>query len=343
MFINTKLEYTLLLIKSIGNRSFKALGSLIGKSGDTVKRRLNRANENLELLAKIAVNFFAGSKQLYLIIDDTLIKKIYSRYMQGSGRFYDTKIGRKIMAYKLLCSAITDGKYALPLGAALLFDKDLVSEPILSKGDLVKKFILYAKKLFPRIRITIILDGAFASRDFLLWCTELSIDTEVRMHSNRKVLFKGQNIAIRDIKELFPKGRHMARTIKALWHDIPLEITAQRRIDKHGAESIIYQAATFTAKPSMHVAIYKKRWPIEKIFRTTKQHLGLQECFSLNIDVQMSHITSVLLAYSLLQLECKNRNLRTPEDALRHLKTKNMTSLIHHMLRMGEIFGAAYA
>ena len=75
MFINTKLEYTLLLIKSIGKRSFKALGSLIGKSGDTVKRRLNRANENLELLAKIAVNFFAGSKQLYLIIDDTLIKK----------------------------------------------------------------------------------------------------------------------------------------------------------------------------------------------------------------------------------------------------------------------------
>jgi len=51
----------------------------------------------------------------------------------------------------------------------------------------------------------------------------------------------------------------MARTIQVVWHDIPLFITAQRRIDKHGEESIVYQASTYEAKPSEHVGNYKNR------------------------------------------------------------------------------------
>lgn len=343
MFINMNLGYSILLIKATAKKSFEGMASLIHKSGDFVKRRLNKSADSTNLLSEIARYFFGDGKELYLAIDDTLIKKIYSRYMQGSGRFYDTQIARKIMAFKLFCSIVTDGRFGLPLGAAFLFDKDLLPEPVYSKFDLVEQFILKAQKLFPKTRIIVVLDGAFAAREFLNRCTQNSIPTEVRMHSNRKVVFQGQCIRIRDIKDLIPKGRHMARTIKVLWHEIPLSITAQRRIDKHGVESIIYQAATFEAKPSKHVSIYKKRWAIEKMFRTTKQHLGLQDCYSLNIAIQMNHITSVFLAYALAQLERKYQKVSTPEEAIRGLKRKNVPNLNRHFTRLTENFEVAYA
>lgn len=86
-------------------------------------------------MEKLAIDFFRNKKELVLAIDDTLIKKIYSTMMQGSGFFYDTKIGRTIRSYRLLCSAITDGKYVLPIKCAFLFDGKLLTEPITSKYD----------------------------------------------------------------------------------------------------------------------------------------------------------------------------------------------------------------
>lgn len=54
-----------------------------------------------------------------------------------------------------------------------------------------------------------------------------------------------------------------------------LDITAVRRIDKHGEESIVYQASTYREKPSEHIKNYKYRWPVEVFIRTTKQNIGL--------------------------------------------------------------------
>ena len=76
------------------------------------------------------------------------------------------------------------------------------------------------------------------------------------MFSIYVVQYNEEMIPIRDIKTLEPKGRQMARTIAVTWHGIPLFITAQRRIDKRGNESIVFQAATFQAKPYRHVQIY---------------------------------------------------------------------------------------
>jgi hypothetical protein len=62
-------------------------------------------------------------------------------------------------------------------------------------------------------------------------------------------------------------GRQMARTIKVEWHGIELHLTANKLINKNGSERIVYQAATYKAKPAEHVRAYKIRWTIEKLFR----------------------------------------------------------------------------
>lgn len=343
MFTNTILEYPLLTILSIGKRSFESLGKIIGRSGDTIKRRLQPAEESFRLMHKIADEVFRDKKKLVVAIDDTLVRKFFSRFMRGAGLFYDTKICRLIMAYRLLVIVVSDGKYTIPFRCTFLFAKELVTRAIESKNELVKRLFLTAEKLLPNKIIIFLADGAFASVELLGWAIQTKRSLQVRMHSNRVVEYQDKKIAIRDIKTLRPKGHQMARTITILWHGLRLYITAQRRIDKNGKETVVYQAATYKTKPSSHVKDYKKRWGIEKLFRTTKQYLGLQECFSTDIDTQLNHMAAVLLAYSIVQWDMKKRKYAKPEEAIRVLKTKKVDLLQQRFSRLDQIFGDVYA
>lgn len=333
-----KLEYISLLILSSTKRTFESLGRIIGKGGDTIRRRLVHPDRNLNLLVKIAQIVFKRDEELIVAIDDTLIRKMFSKAMRGTGFFFDTKLGRKIISFKLLCCTVTNGKITIPLSFDFLYDKDLLEEPMVSKNTLIEQMVKAVQKQLSDKRLIIVADGAFATTQFIKFCRENNLNAEFRMHSNRVVEYKGKRRCIRDIQTLQPRGRQMARTIEVLWHGMPLYITAQRRIDKHGQETIIYQVATYQAKPSKHVAVYKKRWGIEKMFRTTKQHLGLQECQSRNRDVQIRHVSAVLLAFALTQLEAKNRKFDTPEDAIRAFKLTNALSLQERLCRLVQIF-----
>lgn len=163
------------------------------------------------------------------------------------------------------------------------------------------------------------------------------------MRSNCTVIYKDEKIHIRDIKSLKPKGRQMARTINVMWHGIPLFITAQKRIDKKGQETVVFQASTFKEKPIRHVQIYQARWNIEKMFRTTKQHLGLQECSARKMETQESHIASVLLAYALLQCDQKRQSLSTPEAALRAAERRTGIFLTRYIDRLDRFINDVYA
>ena len=219
----------------------------------------------------------------------------------------------------------------------------MVPNPKETKYEWIKKIILKVKDLFPRTHIIVAADGAFASKDFLLWCVNNKVSAEVRMRSNCSVMYKNEKIRIRDIKELRPKGRQMARTTAVIWHGIPLFITAQRRIDKKGEESIVFQASTFEATPIRHVEIYQLRWNIEKMFRTTKQHLGLQECSARKMEIQESHIASVFFAYALLQCERKKQNLTTPKAALRAAERKKGKFLNRYIERLDRLIQDVYS
>lgn len=343
MFLkNTMIAYPVLLITSI-KKSFEAFGRTVGKTGKTICRWLKPAHEYYEVLLKLSIKEFATKKELILIFDDTLIRKIYSQLMEGAGRFYDTQLFRRIMGYKLLVAMLTDGSKSLPVAATLLFSKELVPNSKETKYEWICNIILKIQKLFPTTRIIIAADGAFASKEFLLWCTNNNIPVEVRMRSNCAVMYKNEKLRIRDIKELKPRGRQMARTIHVMWHGIPLFITAQKRIDKKGQESIVFQASTFKAKPIRHVQIYKTRWNIEKMFRTTKQNLGLQECSARKMETQESHIASVFLAYALLQCDQKKQNLSTPEAALRAAERRKGIFLNRYIDRLDRFINDIYA
>jgi DDE family transposase len=341
-FKNIAIAYPVLLITSI-RKGFEAFGRVVGKTGKTVARWLLEAQVYYDQITILLRYQFRNAKQLVLVVDDTLIKKIYSQLMEGSGLFYDTQARRRIIAYKLLAAMLTDGKQAIPFSSTFLFSKELLPNPKESKYDWIKKIIRMIQLLFPNVRIIVTADGGFSSKDFLRWCSENKIDVEVRMRSNCVAEYQGQRLAIRDIKTLKPKGRQTARTIAVLWHGIPLYITAELRIDKHGKKSVVYQASTFEAKPIEHVRIYKMRWPIEIFFRTAKQRLGLEECSSRKLETQESHVASVLLAYTLVQCDRKIRNFKNPEEAIRAAEQKKGQFLKRYIDRLNRFFDDAHA
>ncbi len=335
--VSTAIMYPLLIVISIGKKSFKNMGRFIRKSGDTVSRLLQPSFESFKLSKEISQSMFQGKKKLFIILDDTLIKKVHSRLIQGTGMFYDCKIGKRIMAFRLIIGMISDGKFAIPIDCAYLFSKELTSqlnENFKTKDEIAQAIVLTAKKLFPGVKMIVLADGLYATIKLLTWCENNNIPAEVRMHSNRVVEFKGERISLKKLafeSGLRPKGRQMARTISVQWHGINLEITIVRRINKRGEETIVFQAATYKALPREHVANYNCRWPVEMCIRTSKQSLGLQECFSKKLEVQHNHVASVLLAYALAQQERKRLKLKTPEQALRRLETKNVDFLAHRL------------
>lgn len=331
------------MLINTGKRSFENMGRFLKKSGDTVSRMLRPGHESLNASKKIAQQIFANKKTLVLTIDHTTIQKIYSLMIEGVWGVFDTKIGRSINAYKLIAASITDGTFTVPVGAAFSFGKEFYKNPSEAQEVTVRFFIKVAQDLFPDAKIIASLDGAFATVSYLKWALENNIATEVRMHSNRNVEYKGKKKKLNALKEIRPNGRQMARTIKAIWQGIPLEITAVRRINKHGAETIVFQAATYKAKPSEHAKNYKWRWGTEKMFRTTKQSMGLQECFSTKIGTQFDHVCAVLLAYSIAQLEMKKNGLKNPEEAVRAFKKKKAPLLNRYKSILDQSIDVAYA
>ena len=339
LYTSTVITYPLLTLLSIGKKSFENMGRLIQRSGDTVHRLLNPASISFIQSRDIAQLMFAGKKSLCVGIDDTLIKKIFSKMMQGAGFFFDTKIGRRIMAYRLVIGIITDGRFTIPIDCAYLFAKELldaIKQKFLTKDEIAKLIVETAIKLFPETKLTVVVDGLYSTVVFLSWCKSKNIRMEARMHSNRVVEYKGKRIKVKDLlqlKGLQPKGRQMARTIPIVWHNMNLELTIVRRFDKHDNETIVFQVATYKALPREHVANYKKRWSVEMLNRTTKQEIGLQECYSRSLETQHNHVAAVLLGYALAQLDMKTYKLDTPEQAIRHCKTKNVSFLTKRFAR----------
>ena len=341
LYASTVITYPLLiLLSTIGKKSFENMGRLIQRSGDTVYRLLHPAEVSLGRAQSIAQSMFAKKKTLYISIDDTLIKKIHSTCMQGAGMWFDTKIGRCIMAFRLVIGVVSDGRFSIPIDSAYLFTKELLKlsgEKFPTKDDIAKTVVETAINVFPSTKLIVVVDGLYTSIEFVGWCKCKNIRLEARMHSNRVVEYKGERVKVRDflnMKGLQPKGRQMARTISVVWHKIELELTIVRRFDKNGKESIVFQIATYKALPREHVANYGKRWSVEMINRTTKQELGLQECYSRKLETQRNHVAAVLLAYALAQLDMKKSRLDKPEQSIRRCKTKNVGFLERHFTRI---------
>jgi hypothetical protein len=320
----SNLFYPLALITTQNvKKNFTIIAQKHRVSRDTISRSVPSKTESRQELITCAQKYFQHKKTITFIFDDTYIQKPYSEYIEGTGEHFDTKKSRRVRSLKLLVGALSDGKVVLPFDCKILFDPMFGYKQEPGKNDLIKDAINECQRLFPDKKILIVADGAFASIDLLKWTSKNNIKFDVRMHSNRVVIYKNRSLKINSIADLQTTGNKQSRTVKVKWHDISLYVTAHKRTDKNGKDTIIYLASTYKSVPSQHVKQYKKRWNIEKMFRTCKQSLGLASCMSKKYEKQLDHIFSTLVAYLITQLHRKKRRMKNAEEAIRDLQFKN--------------------
>jgi len=339
--IERQLIYPVTLILSTSPRkTCEAMAVVAGVAGDKLCRILKEKMITMHDLINLAKKVLVG-KKWYLIIDDTLIEKIYAKVIAGTCDNFDSSDGS---TYRSLCSitaVLTDGKTVIPVDQALWLSAEFV------QGEYKKKWEI-AHEIIARIRTEIpiymlIADGLYATENMLKKCLSLGILFEMRFHSNRVIDYKGNKVAIRDLIDLKLTGRRCARTKCGTWKEMKLHFTSVKRTTKTGRVTVVYQVSNFKANAREHKKIYGFRWGIEKFFRTAKQHLGLTHCQVRSQVGQENHIMNVFFAYSLLQIERKKFSLKNVEAAVKRLKRKNYESLTAYFKRSGQIFEVAHA
>ena len=325
--LSTDLLYSYLLIFSTGKKTFENMGRSIEKSGDTVSRSLLQTSQTLAEVRSIAIRALGEKKEIKMLTDHSIVRKMFAQCMEGTWPLYDGVLGKCVNGYRWFVVLLVCGDVAFPWECKFDLPKELASENDETWLQTIQRIYADVQINFPKSRVTIVADGAFATTAMVDWGVKSRLKVEMRMHKNRRVVYRGISSKISEIKELIPKGRHFARTIQVLWHGNIISITAQRRINKHGDETIVYQIATYEAKPSLHVQTYKQRWLIEESFRRCKQIFGVQDCASTSFEKQCNHTAAVLLAYSLTQLERVIGKHDRIEDAIRALKSMDFNTM----------------
>ena len=131
---NLKYSISLLLSTTV-RKSCESLGKVVQVSGDAMLRILHDKILNINDLAGIAKKFF-GNNAVYLIIDDSLIDKLYSTCIEGTSDNFSSADNR---VYRSLCTVVaglTDGKTFIPINQQIWTAKDFNDQHYKKNGKL---------------------------------------------------------------------------------------------------------------------------------------------------------------------------------------------------------------
>ena len=184
-----------------------------------------------------------------------------------------------------------------------------------------------AQELIHRLKSLIpidyaILDGAFASFKMIDFFNKNNINYCMRIPRNRVIISQdGTKEQLQKHPALKLKRNQRYKTIVAIYKGIECFFTAHKRYSKKKkALDVVYIVSSLNISPKEQAKAYNIRWNIEKMFRTTKQSLGLADCQSTNIEKQRLHIFSVFLSYALLEEQKLYYKKKSVEEVLRSIR-----------------------
>lgn len=314
---NRNVAYPLSLLLSISKKTCESLAEQIGTSGDTVIRILNDTNQSKTQLISLIKKM--TKKKLYLIIDDTIIEKIYSKWIEGTSDNYSTTTGKRERSLCAVVAMLTDGDIAIPIDQDLWISKEFIDGVKITKSMIAKDLIEKIINLTPIYGVLI--DGLYTTASLMTWLIEKNIRFDGRFHSNRKVKSRAQNEQVKKLKKLKVSGRSPMRSVQVLWKNLKLYVISLFRRNSAGRDIITYYVSNYKAPKKQHIFAYKMRWNIEKFFRTAKQKLGLKDCMVRNKEGQKKHIINVFSAYATLQIERVKKGFKNVENVIKSIKS----------------------
>jgi len=325
--------YVLGLILNKEKKSCTKIASFLNIVHDFIYRFLSKTDLFLpffpHLMIEIA-NYFATQKEGWLIIDDTSINKIFAKLLAGVCDIYDSALGRPTRGLCVVIIAWSNGNVTIPIGFDWYFQKYIVGDDYKTKSKIAERLILDCYKKIP---FKFILADAHYSTIYLLnFFKKFKIKYIGKISCNRRIQTpNGESNLLKNNSNLKILRNSRSKRVRALFHGIELYFSVHKRKNKNNEYNFIYIVSTMYLTAKDYLIAYENRWYIEMMFRTMKQSLGLNQCFSRNLEKQKVHIFSVFFSFSFLESEKKLLNFKNPEGSIKHL---TMLKLRHSASRI---------
>ena len=278
-------------------------------------------------LLKEAQELAAKDPSADLVIDFTQLQKWYARDIENLSYDYNGCTSRSEKGLSIAVASLVGKNKTIPFDFRGWVQKKYAGNKYIKKLEVVKAFIIEIKKVLRFRRLLI--DGAFAAEDFLAFLRELNIKFIMRIPSNRKIKKKGVEAQLKEHPALKLMRNERMKSTTAFYKGMRFFFTAHKRNKKDGEKETVYIVSNIKMKAEEYISSYSRRSPIEKVFRTSKQSLGIGQCQVVDAIKQKAHIFAAFVAYTCLEITKVAIGAERPEDII------NIIRRDHHKPRHG--------
>lgn len=322
-------NYILGLLVCTGKKNCSTISSTIAVPYHSVHRCFDdlesREGEAQDFLINLVKMHETKDNPGILIVDSTQIKKIYGE--KSELLCYDHNGSMKTVLKGISCvvAAWTNGKIVIPLAFDFwIREKDIKDDSKYQKKTTIsKKLILGLKGKTPFAYTT--LDGDYGNEGFLKFLHKYDLKFTVRMPSNRKIVIGEIEETLKKHPALKLSRNQRYKKVKGFYKGVPVIVIAHKRKGKNNTKQVVFIVSNLRGLSAKeHVKAYACRWPIEKMFRTMKQKLGLEDCQSISTKKQCAHIFANFIAFTELEMQKINKKKKSPDEALKFFRSQNL-------------------
>ena len=290
----------------------KQTQSRIAKTiGHVTHDALNRLAGELPMLctqmAVGAVSLITGIYDTgYIILDDTLVPKPFSRLVAGTYVDYDHTQKRHVRCHRIVVVIWTNGTIYIPVAFAFWHHRDFVRR-YRTKNQIARILIYYVvRHHIPFSYLTF--DNWYASKQNLRFFDKLGIKFVTRLRKNTWIVREDEKQKVQKLTKYechyYSDLKAYVRRFEVKYPRFGIGSLAIVKNDKHAESGRTKYLFTndLSLNNTEFVLHYRSRWHVEVFFRTCKQHFGLTACQAQLMPQVILHVRMVLLAYVLTQL-----------------------------------------
>ena len=294
---------------------------------------LNRLSREMPFSSRaLMALLLAFAKRLgrdgYLVLDDVIVEKARAKHLRWAARIYSFKEKRSVWGFQVIvllwCSC--DGVWRIPLGFRLWRPKrSCRAARYQTKLQLVEQLVIAV--VHSGLPIAYIVgDTHYTAGWFTKRLARLGLVWQGTLDPKTHVIWRGKRQSVREL----------ALRLKLKWRaHLQLRATALRvyapkyghiRLvvvkNRHGNWEYLVTNAQ-QADLTTIVERKRRRWPIETVFRDSKQFASLEGCHCRLDQAMVRHVALVFLTFVVLQL-LRER----PDEALASVKERWQLALV---------------
>jgi uncharacterized protein YbgA (DUF1722 family) len=307
--------------------SVSRFSELSNKSVSSLGRFLSKSAWKLEDLSKKYISQISNyiNDESYLLIDDTISHRPYSKKVESANYHYDHTNNKQSLGYCIVTSTILTDDYQIPYQIKPYYrKKDCIDFKFITKNEITRDFILSTKN---QSKIDFILfDSWFSNKTVIGACKEANKHYITQVKSNRKVTIDKKERFVREhakeIKEndwdIFTYQDYIIRIFSTSAfiskigsvHLIFSQIFDEKKMEWSDTNYIISDVQSISS-PEI-IAMYLNRVGIESFHREAKQNTGLEGYFLRKRRGIEKYLFLTMIAYAhLVLLSIEMEELRT--------------------------------